>query len=1021
MKHDLRFLVHHAIPQQTTNAFLDEVVRSNNDEKPIEDPEVIAMRKDYAELRAQNREVKEKDEPEGRRAHRGDAMSDHERERISVWIQTKDDLDDERTGAKVAQKSTTETEEQTRFREYKHHQFIKRWGLLFESHGKDEEWFIPSPSILDESDAEYLCDMCRHIDFRALFSRRGLPGNQTPGPTLIELYGLPRLLKQENCSFCSLLRQGLIDQSTPEEISSAQALDATTLQLTVLDEGPEYALRLEVEFGGVGDTFPRLVVQQMAAEGNGLPLQGLRVRQDIADIQRIRGWLKVCEEEHPQLADQPHQALGSGSATLRLIDVVDNCVLSVATPCRYVCLSYVWGKGAQTLLTAETRPVLEAPGGIVDGSLNLNRTIQGAIQVTRDAGLRYIWIDALCIVQDDAADKAANISRMSSIYGNATLTIVASTNSNPADGLPGVSTALRPRAQATRNVQGMTLVVACQDPRRPYTEIEDSVWNSRAWTFQERHLSQRSVYFTNSQMCFTCPHGTAMEDTLQVLDAGYQPPPLNDQTRLRGRLHDLHTQIWDDPTQSQYPNKAIATKGEATLIMQSADPDNPDAPHPAPTPVYEFSPIPDSSETGMLKIEGETLWKTYREAVSMYTMRKMTWQSDAINAFTGVADLISQGTNTTFWYGLPEFAFDRALLWQPGEELKRRVKPGSDEPLDIPSWSWAAWEGHTLYRGRGWYNAITFAPVTVVKWLEKKEVSWYVDAFAASGDRTAEEIEAFAAEASTKKLLLSAIDPYDLFRVTNSRDGWTALRDTARNEHYFTHGAYPSLRFTYPISLPSELFQTIPSSDGTLHFIARKTPAQFTDMSATEPIQRTISESFLQIGLNDNARSTNARRPWQHIIYHQGYRAGFLSLNRALGAADHSASYALVAMSRDSISHVAPPPQGWDAYWQCNPRVLQATLFFGEEWGDADERMRVPVPDWEAAPEDGAVREDGDPHWDEGRFGEIKFFDVYNVLLVRRGQGEHEDDEAWERVGAGKVNVRAFRYSRPKEELVILR
>jgi hypothetical protein len=895
--------------------------------------------------------------------------------------------------------------------------------LLFESQGRDEEWFIPSPTILDESDAQYLCDMCRHIDFKTLFSQHGLLGNQTSGPTSIELYGLPKLMKEKNCSFCSLLRRGLIDQSTPEEISSAEAPDAKTMQLNVLDEGPGYALRLEVEFGSVGDTFPKLVVQNMATKENVMPLQGLHVEQDVADMERLRGWLRACEEEHPKQADKPHQALRSGPSTLRVIDVVDNCVLSVATPCRYVCLSYVWGKGTQTQLTTRTRPIIEAPGGIADISINLNQTIRDALQVTRDVGLRYIWIDALCILQDDAADKAANISQMSSIYGNAILTLVASTNSDPSDGLPGVNTTSRSRAQVTQKVQGMTLAVASHDPRRPYTDIEDSVWNSRAWTFQERQLSQRSVYFTNSQMCFTCPHGTAFEGTVPVPDASYKSPALNDQTRLKDRLHELHIQIWADPTQSQYPNKAIATEGEATLIMLAADPDNPEEAHPAPVPVYKFSPIPDSGRTGMLKIEGETLWKTYRDAVSIYTKRKMTWQSDAINAFTGVADLISQGTNTTFWYGLPEFAFDHALLWQPCEELKRRVKPGSDVPLDIPNWSWAAWEGHTSYRSRGWNNAITFAPVIVVKWLEKKDVEWYIDAFKASGDRTTGEIEAFTAEARSKKLLLSAIDPYDLFKISNPQDGWTALRDIVRNEHYFTHESYPSLRFTYPISLPGVSLQTLPSPDGTLHFIARSASAQFTDMSTTEPIQRTISEKFLQIGLNDIARSANARRLWQHIIYHQGYRAGFLSLNYALPVTDYSAyNYALVAMSRDSIPHIAPPPQGWDAYWQCNPRILQATLFFGEEWGDEDERMRVPIPDWETAPDGGKVKEDGDPHWDEGRFGEVTFFDVYNVLLVRREKGEEGEEEGgvWERVGAGKVNVRAFRYAMPKAEVIVL-
>jgi len=53
----------------------------------------------------------------------------------------------------------------------------------------------------------------------------------------------------------------------------------------------------------------------------------------------------------------------------------------------------------------------------------LGLTIQDAIETTRRLGFRYIWVDALCIVQDDAEQTACEIKQMSSIYKNATAVI----------------------------------------------------------------------------------------------------------------------------------------------------------------------------------------------------------------------------------------------------------------------------------------------------------------------------------------------------------------------------------------------------------------------------------------------------------------------------------------------------------------------------------------------------------------------------------------------------------------------
>jgi Heterokaryon incompatibility protein (HET) len=58
-------------------------------------------------------------------------------------------------------------------------------------------------------------------------------------------------------------------------------------------------------------------------------------------------------------------------------------------------------------------------------SIVFPKTLSDAIKVCREIGMRYIWIDALCIVQDDPKDKAREIGQMGRIYKDATLTIMA--------------------------------------------------------------------------------------------------------------------------------------------------------------------------------------------------------------------------------------------------------------------------------------------------------------------------------------------------------------------------------------------------------------------------------------------------------------------------------------------------------------------------------------------------------------------------------------------------------------------
>ncbi|KZL71082.1 hypothetical protein CT0861_03011 [Colletotrichum tofieldiae] len=925
----------------------------------------------------------------GEKKHDADGLSDKDLERITISL--KDDGDnDDRQQKKVSRDGS---------QKFKHYTFVKQWESLGSSDATlDVEWFIASPKVLSEDDPAYLCNMCRHIDFKLLVSQRGLPS----GSVRINVNGLWRVMQEgNNCAFCKMLRQKIIDDGLVSGMTTDDILDGE-FHLNVIDEGPEYALRLEVELGEQGRTPERFLVHKIE-EGSQQPLAGQFVRQDHAEMGRLRNWLKLCEETH-RVA---HQKAEPELASLRVIDTEALCVRVVEVPSRYACLSYVWGKGSQTQYTTITKEALEAPRGLDDTSLDLPQTIKDAIKVTQEVGLRYLWVDALCILQDDPMDKAEVISKMGPIYGGATLTIVASTNAGPHEGLPGMGATPRLDAQTTAEIQGITLATALHDARRSVPDIEDSVWSSRAWTFQERALSQRSVHFTRSQMVFKCIHAAEMfEESMPVADPAFRYSAVEDQTE-----QDLMFRVWSDPSLGRFANKGISMDGGEDVIMMSEDLDMENF-HPEMlkkrAPVFKVTvDAPRDFMSSLGETQGSTPWDMYRLAVDNYTKRKLSWESDAVDAFSGVEHIIRRGMNTKFWYGLPSFALERSLMWSPKEALERRSLNG--KPL-FPSWSWAAWRGHISYRGRGWKNSIYWEPVSVVRWMVRAEPQWVINNFKESGEKTEEEVEEYSKQVAESKLLLRELDGFSLYHVDNMEDdGWTVEHDKEYNRHIYTHATYQNARFTYPVSLPGQTIDNRPGEDGMLHFMAHAVPVIACDMKQ-ESFKMEIEDRHLQIGVNDDARSANYRPPWKRIIYHQGYRAGFLSLNAPYHPSEGS-EYHLVAISRGSLPHVPPPVPGWEFYWDIHPRKVQYHLF-EEEWTSGP--SKVNVPNEAVEPQTGPQSENGDPHWDEGRFNGVGIFDVYDVLLLRKREGVSE------RIGGGKVSYCAFGAARPQKVLVRL-
>jgi hypothetical protein len=222
-------------------------------------------------------------------------------------------------------------------------------------------------------------------------------------------------------------------------------------------------------------------------------------------------WIKNCAEEHADCLKPLPTALPS-----RLVHVgSDNedpslFISPSAAQGVYVALSYCWGPGKQPVMLTRSR--IESRSFAYPLS-ELPPTLRDVILISRRLGFEYVWIDALCIIQDsiDAEDWKRESANMANIYGNAALTIAASAAHRTSDGI--LSTPIPPTTLTCAlpydlpNGQIGTVYVIPYPIRRSVFR-EDSIDKEplelRGWTLQEKLLSPRILRYESKQMSWEC-------------------------------------------------------------------------------------------------------------------------------------------------------------------------------------------------------------------------------------------------------------------------------------------------------------------------------------------------------------------------------------------------------------------------------------------------------------------------------------------------------------------------------------
>lgn len=301
----------------------------------------------------------------------------------------------------------------------------------------------------------------------------------------------------------------------------------------------------------------------------------------------------------------------------------------------YACLSHCWGGHQPVKATKANLDSLK-----VDIPwLSLPKTFQDAVSFARSLGLRYLWIDSLCIVQDDSDDWNKEAARMASIYHNSSITLSATSAPNCDSGLfhkypdrdiqvlnscnqngQEIKTIVRPRLPHWDDMHTTNLAIAVQ-------EQQDYPLLTRAWVYQERLLSNRVLHFCKTDLVWECLESSS-----------------------------CHCGQWRPSEEVKQTFSSTAMHGTLERSGQ---------------------PIRDAGMPA-----------DWHEIIEQYSALHLTYESDRLPALAGLSDQTRYNQRGEYLAGCWKDSLINDLLWQRfGESPRPRM--GRTKDFSFPTWSWA--------------------------------------------------------------------------------------------------------------------------------------------------------------------------------------------------------------------------------------------------------------------------------------------------------------------------------------------
>jgi hypothetical protein len=211
---------------------------------------------------------------------------------------------------------------------------------------------------------------------------------------------------------------------------------------------------------------------------------------EFIDFHQVYRWISACRQEHGGFGGECCPApfdlailprTGSRQLDFRVIDVNAMCIVYAPPRCRYIALSYMWGakKKSRLVLTTHNEDTLMQPGALANARDSIPNTILDAISVVHKLQERFLWVDSLCLLQDDPDELQECVGVMNFLYQTAILTIVAADGEDAWVGLRGVAPKPRRTSPLVREIVPGLKMTKLIDMD---VLLRGSTYSTRAWT-----------------------------------------------------------------------------------------------------------------------------------------------------------------------------------------------------------------------------------------------------------------------------------------------------------------------------------------------------------------------------------------------------------------------------------------------------------------------------------------------------------------------------------------------------------